>query len=226
MARNIRSSRGKTAPRKTTVPRPAPKRAPRAAKPAEIVEDPYAHLNEQEVPRARAAGRPEQPRLQRASARQAPREESARDDEREPGLRRQRRRAGAADAFRVSPDRIPPGTSYEWKALAHKGLPADEHQVNLRENGWRPVPASRHPELIPDGYAGSSIIRKEMMLMERPQFLTDEARQEDYDLAREQVQIKEQALSDTPAGTFTRHHNSARAVTGVRVTHEPLAIPE
>lgn len=225
----------RAAVRKPTSRKAAPRRTPRVTKPKEIQDDPFAHITAQieaeqraevadEIPR-RAAGRPADARVQRAPVRAA--ERGAQREQRDPNrMTRNRRRRDAPDAFKVAAATIPQGSSYEWKSIAVKGKPSDSHQVNLRENGWRPVPASRHPELLPDGYTGSAIIKDEMMLMERPSYLTDEAKQEDYDLAREQVLIKEQALSDTPSGTFTRAHPSARAQTGIRVTHEPMAIPD
>lgn len=233
----------KTTTRKPAVRKAAPRRAARVAKPVEIQDDPFAHLTtrieaeqaaeqdhgyeEEAAPRpTRAAGRPAEARVQRAPVRAAPTRGAQREQVDPNRMTRNRRRRDAPDVFKVAKGTIPEGTSYEWKSISVKGRPSDSHQVNLRENGWRPVPAGRHPELLPDGYKGSAIIKDEMMLMERPSYLTDEAKQEDYDLAREQVLIKEQALSDTPSGTFTRAHPSARAQTGIRVTHEAIAVPD
>lgn len=231
----------RTATRKPVARKAAPRRTARVTKPVEIQDDPFAHLTtrieaeqaadaafeEEAAPRpTRAAGRPAEARVHRAPVR-ADATRGAQREQVDPNrMTRNRRRRDAPDVFRVAKSTIPEGSSYEWKSIAVKGKPSDSHQVNLRENGWRPVPASRHPELLPNDYKGSAIIKDEMMLMERPSYLTDEAKQEDYELAREQVLIKEQALSDTPSGTFTRAHPSARAQTGIRVTHEPMAVPD
>lgn len=234
----VRKPAARKPARKTAARKPAPRRPARQAK-MDVQDDPFAHITQQieaaeyedaepaqDARPTRAAGRPADARVQRAPVR-ASETRGEQREVRDPNRQtRNRRRRDAPDVFKVAKASIPEGSSYEWKSIAVKGKPSDSHQVNLRENGWRPVPASRHPELLPDGYKGSAIIKDEMMLMERPDYLTDEARQEDYDLAREQVLIKEQALSDTPSGTFTRAHPSARAQTGIRVTHEPMAIPD
>lgn len=170
----------------------------------------------------RRVGRPDTARIQRAE----PREE-IRTEERStaPGQRMQRSRRRTEDVFRIDRKIIPQGMSYEWKRVAVKGRAESSHQVNLRENGWTPVPTSRHPELMPDGHTGP-IQKDEMLLMERPSYLTEEARQEDYELARDQVRIKEAAIRDTPAGTFSRDHPSAQRNTGIRKSYEPMSIPD
>ena len=71
----------------------------------------------------------------------------------------------------------PPGWSYEWKRKLTLGAEEPSHMVALTRMGWEPVPASRHPEMMPSGGNYVHIERKGMILMERPKELVDEARE-------------------------------------------------
>jgi hypothetical protein len=78
----------------------------------------------------------------------------------------------------------------------------------LRENHWRPVPASRHPELAAEG---DTVIRRPgTILMERPAYLTDEAAMEDIDEAMRPLKAKEELMYGTPPGQMTRDHPGVR----------------
>lgn len=140
----------------------------------------------------------------------------------EPRLRRQSRRQ---DKFHIPPEIIPDGWSYEWKRQSCYGQPDPDHQINLRANHWRSVPSDRHPQLMPDGHTGA-ITKDGQILMERPAYLTEEARQEDYEIAMGEVARKEAQLGHTPPNTFTRDHESARRVTRVRRTYGPMTVEE
>lgn len=152
---------------------------------------------------ARRAGRPANARVQRQPVREDLVRAQARDKEDTNRLRRTHRRT--VDGLSIDPKVIPDGFSYEWKRETCFNEPDLDHMTNLQENHWRPVPASRHPHLMPEGKRDGAIRRKGLLLMERPSYLTKEARQEDYELAREQVHIKEDQLGRTPAGTNTRN---------------------
>lgn len=119
---------------------------------------------------------------------------------------RQRRHRGGqmVDKFAVPPEKIPIGTSYEWKTKTVFGQTNTSYETFLRAQGWEPVPSSRHPDMMPEGYDGPVEIDG-MVLCERPMELTREAMQEDFRNAREAVQVKEQQLYGTPDGQFQRH---------------------
>jgi hypothetical protein len=88
-----------------------------------------------------------QPRPTRPASRQAdPRQSGLPTDG--PRLHRRRR---VSDPLYVDRRIIPPGYSYEWKAESIYGQPLTEHVIDIRENHWRTVPASRHPELAASG---------------------------------------------------------------------------
>lgn len=168
-------------------------------------------------------GRPLNARIQRPAL--SARDEAELGDVGEVGFdsdgRLVRRRRRTDDKFHVHPSKVPDGWSYEWKRQRVYGMEDVDHQVNLRENHWTPVPGGRHPEMMPIGWEGP-ITKDGMVLMERPQYLTDEARQEDLDIAREQVRVKENQLGQTPSGTFTRQHPSVERITRVKRSYGPI----
>ena len=125
------------------------------------------------------------------------------------------------DQFYIDPAIIPDGWTYEYKRLEVLGKPDPSYQVTLRRNGWEPVPASRHPELMPPGWSGETIIRDGMILMERPKEITDEIKARDARLAREQVRAKEQQLNAAPPGQFERD-NKGNSMVSIKKT---MAIP-
>ena len=149
--------------------------------------------------------------LRRASRAAAAREqdegrEPQREDARVNGPRLTRQRKRTDDRFYIPRSLVPAHMSWEWKREKVYGMPDLEHMTGLRENHWSPVDGKKYPGLIThkDG----------MVLMERPKYLTDEARQEDFDIATSQVRtIVDKQLRQTPEGTFTRDHPSARGAT-------------
>lgn len=93
----------------------------------------------------------------------------------------------AMNRYEVDQSRIPPGMSYEWKRKTVFGQDDVEHLINLDANGWVPVPCERHPELTGKYVTGKEIVRGGLVLMERSQEITDEARNLDMGAADDQV---------------------------------------
>jgi hypothetical protein len=129
------------------------------------------------------------------------------------------------DKFYIDPRMIPDGWSYEWKTFTVLGKENPSYQVAMAHRGWEAVPRTRHPHLMPINYQGETIEREGMILMERPLEITQEARQRDARIARDQVRGKEAQLSGTPAGTFERD-NKGESMAKVRKTFEHIPIPE
>ena len=128
------------------------------------------------------------------------------------------------DKFYISKDMIPDGWSYEWKRRLLLGQEDPSYAVNLARQGWEPVPVSRHPELMPVGWRGTTIELDGMILMERPSEIVDEARRMDLRRAKEQVRSKEAQLAGTPEGTMTRDHEKARP--SIKKSYEAIPIPK
>jgi hypothetical protein len=129
------------------------------------------------------------------------------------------------DKFYIDPRVIPDGWSYEWRTLTVLGKEDPSYAVNLARKGWEPVPRSRHPEMMPEGYPGNTIVRDGQMLMERPKEITDEAKAKEYRAARDQVRAKETQLSGAPAGQFERDNKGA-PMASVKKSYETIKIPD
>lgn len=107
-----------------------------------------------------------------------------------------RKRTGTSDPFAIDPKIIPQGWDYQWNAITVVGNAEVLMDQNLQmaENGWRPVPAERHPgRFMPAGHKGS-IVRGGQRLEERPLILSEEARAEDLRKARQLVADRNESL--------------------------------
>lgn len=148
---------------------------------------------------ARRAGRPTNARhtVKRVRA------ETVRAEARPQTGRLQRKRRRTENPYDVPRELIPEGMSWEWKSESILGQRKDDHMAHLKDNHWRPVDQEKYPNLVckKDG----------MVLMERPKYLTQDARREDLDIALERVQSVAQNVTETPSGQMTRAHPSVRA---------------
>jgi hypothetical protein len=107
-----------------------------------------------------------------------------------------RTRKSGIDPFDVPKNFCPPNWEYQWCAVASLGNKEITRTMNIEfhQNGWRPVPANRHDGyFMPKGEAGPIIVR-DQMLMERPKEMCEEARDEDYRNAVQQMRDRDQAL--------------------------------
>lgn len=128
------------------------------------------------------------------------------------------------DEFYVDPKDIPAGWCYEWKRKTLLGAEDPAYQVSLARMGWEPVPADRIPSMMPGSGTHAAIERKGMILMERPQELTDEAHSIELRRARFQMQTKKEQLGEAKPGQFTRDH--AQVKPRINNSYEPIPIPE
>lgn len=124
----------------------------------------------------------------------------------------------------------PHGWSYQWNAVTamNKEI-AEIHQgtiVDLYENGWRPVPASRHPGIwTAPGYDGAIIVGGQR-LEERPAELTRQALKEDEIRAKAQLRDQTDSLKLTQANLPGANAGRARNVSGIRTTiDKSLEVP-
>lgn len=109
-----------------------------------------------------------------------------------------RKRTAVGDPFHIPAELVEPGWEMQW--IAHSVVGNTEvvmdQNLNMLENGWRPVPASRFPgRYMPTGTSpGAHIIRGGQGLYERPKALCEEARAEDVRLARQLVSDRNDSL--------------------------------
>lgn len=128
------------------------------------------------------------------------------------------------DDFYFDMRTVPDGWCYEWKRKTVYNQEDPAYQVQLARTGWTPVPASRHPEMMPVGAHYQTIERKGQVLMERPQEITDQFRRLDEKRAKDQVRVKEGQLSSAPQGQFDRNHPQARP--NIKKGYEPMPVPK
>lgn len=83
-------------------------------------------------------------------------------------------RAGYRSRLYVDPEMIPRGMRYRWVRETNLNEPDDARITDMMMIGWQPVPADRHPEMIPPPLPGREkeppqvIRRGGLILMERP----------------------------------------------------------
>jgi hypothetical protein len=119
--------------------------------------------------------------------------------------------------------KAPDGWTYEWKRKTILNQEDPAYMTALARTGWEPVPATRHPEMMPIG-AMHSIERKGMILMERPAEITRQFEEADKRRARLQMRAKEEQLGSAPQGQFERNH--AQAAPKINKSYEPMPIPK
>jgi hypothetical protein len=160
-------------------------------------------------------------------------------------VQRATQRSSAAEGFKVfrptgnrydiPRDIIPDGMTYEWKRFTYNGKEDRGHQANLARNRWAPVPADREGHEVvggeptdPDPTTGRKhphegcIIVDGLILMERPQEITDIVVAEDRRLAKGQVANQIRKLKLVPEGTLAQ--DGERQVSIKR--ERDLSIPE
>jgi hypothetical protein len=198
------------------------------------------------VASARPEARAEAPVTRNSPRPAPPRAESHRDTAREPnrknarivvgrgGEELTRRRLTVGDAFDVPKNEVPTGWTYQWNTVTVLNQAMKEIErgdLLMHENGWRPVPASRHPgRWTPQGYEGSIIIDG-LRLEERPESLTAWAKEEDEARGRALVRDRTDALRLTqkslPGAREARQRSHiAGPEMGMRMSIDPaLDIP-
>lgn len=108
-----------------------------------------------------------------------------------------RRRTQVGDIYDVPQHEIPQGWDYQWNTYSVLGAEAVDAQLQMSENGFRPVPAERHAgRWTRPGFRGSIIVNG-LRLEERPSSLGHEARAEDISKARAQVRDQTDSLQLT-----------------------------
>lgn len=138
-----------------------------------------------------------------------------------------RKRTTNSDQFHIPPEIIPTGWDYQWQAIEVTGQPQTAAMIAMAENGWRPVPASRHPgRFMPADYPPNGpIVRDGLRLEERPMILTIEARREEALKAGQLVkdQVEQLGLSTKMPDGFSRDNGRLRQMerAGTSRTYAP-----
>lgn len=117
---------------------------------------------------------------------------------------------GNPDKFYIPMEEIPQGLTYEWKRWTNMGEHDAAYIAEQMSQGWEPVPAKRHPHWNPPGYNEPHIIRHGMILMDRPEELTEEFKREMRQLSKRQVRDQEARLGKAGDGEATRDFDGVR----------------
>lgn len=109
-----------------------------------------------------------------------------------------RKRSAIGDPFHIPDNLIEPGWDLQWIAVSVVGNTevVMDQNLNMLENGWRPVPASRFPgRFMPANTSPNThIVRGGQGLYERPKVLSDQARAEDVRLAKQLISDRNDSL--------------------------------
>ena len=137
------------------------------------------------------------------------------------------------DKYAIPSGEIPEGWCYEWKRQSVYGKEDPSYQVAQAQAGWEPVDPKRHPALMPRGYAGHTIERDGMVLMERPQEITDDFNRRLLRESAKQMREQEERVGSAPQGQLQRHDAKGQSLAKVKHEYAPydgprqqMAIPE
>lgn len=130
------------------------------------------------------------------------------------------------DKFYIPLGEIPDGWDYNWKRKTIYNQEDPAYQVALSRTGWEPVPAQRHPTMMPVGWKGGTIERDGMILMQRPKEISDRMKMRDDRLARDQVRAKEAQLAAAPPGSMEREYSDPRTKPKISKSFEAIPIPK
>lgn len=126
----------------------------------------------------------------------------------------------AGNVFDYDERKRPAGYVYEWKRCKLAGMEDEDNLIIAEQNGWTPVPASRHPELAgmraarerPD----SAITKKGLMLMEQPIAYYEESKSLDKFAAQHAIESQIQRL-----GQQSRREGAG----GIKRSREEISMP-
>ena len=121
------------------------------------------------------------------------------------------RSVNGGDAYAFDRSIIPAGWEYQWRTDTVLGQKDPSYQVELQKMGWKPVPASRHPEMMPIGWNHEYIVRRGQILMEMPAAIVERARIMDKRRAMEAVRVKEDQLNSAGPNQFSRRGQTSRS---------------
>lgn len=130
------------------------------------------------------------------------------------------------DKFYIDPTVIPDGWTYEWKRLTLYNQADPSYQVELRQTGWEPVPASRHRSLMPDDVRDGPIVREGLQLMERPKEVTAAVVNMDKVRAQTQMRDKKDQAERQSYGGFDTSVNGRPVAKGISSRVGPMGIPD
>lgn len=139
-----------------------------------------------------------------------PRAAEARGMESREAEQRRSVKTGYVGQLYFDPNDIPKGMRYRWKAMSVLNQPLDGNIQRAMMEGWKPVPADRHPLAVPptipgrDPSTANIIVRGGQILMERPE---KDVRADQEELRRENLRQLESVNWDSGLNEADRRTN-------------------
>lgn len=128
------------------------------------------------------------------------------------------------DKFAVPDHLIPDGMTYQWVRCEVYGKPDPQHQAEMEQRNWKPVPENRHPGRWTLGGSDRPIVVDGLMLMEIPTPLFEAKRRFGERQAKGQVRALEEQMIYAPPGTAPRDaHPKTRPVMR-RTVERPMEV--
>lgn len=179
----------------------------------QIVDEPEIDVPQAETPAPKRRGRP---------PRQAPQRSEQRTEMRPEEIRLKRPTGGKLLTDMVDKARIPRGMVYQWNHISVRGMRDDKFNTQMALYHWKPVPASRHPEIFGPNAGNEPGQIEQHILYERPAYLNDEAYAEESMKANAQLGNQMAKFYDVGQSGIIE---PSRKKSGLRRTYE-RGIPE
>lgn len=106
----------------------------------------------------------------------------------------------------------------EWKRWSVYNAEDHGYINQCLQTGWTFVPADRagFEMFLPRGWKESYVLKKGMVLMERPAAITDMITKRQSDEAKAQVRRKELQVGEAPPGTLQRQDSTGKNVGSIK----------
>ncbi len=188
-------------------------------------------MSENELPEIskRGPGNPNWTKRDRPELRSDQRQEVREAVREQPRL--QRRFKATQDKFHIPQSIVDAfkgmGLEAEWKRHSVGGKEESYYAAELAMNYWEPLLIEQYPHLAeslaPLGQKSGPIIKSDQILMIRPDYLCEDARQEQRAQTDRLMQANRSKMKEAPAGTFDRLVDDRRVGPAIRKSHEPLS---
>jgi hypothetical protein len=132
------------------------------------------------------------------------------------------------DQFHIPAHLPPPGWSWEWKEHTVVGEIRHGVQAFQAQVGWEPVMCESYPGVFAPVDVKGPVIRGGLMLKERPAVLTQEAKMDELNKARQKVgqATRQYSRLNTDGATTAEFDQTAQRSSYIRQNQERVDIPQ
>ena len=129
------------------------------------------------------------------------------------------RHSNMGSIYDIDPSAIPDGMKYQWNVVSVLGNTdiVKRQAISMQQNGWTPVPWERHTDLFgPVQASQNEIVFGGLRLEERPVEMSEEAEQEEYQAAVDQVRGNFRQLKHAEAGQLPRENRDRGSLVSIK----------